>query len=220
MADQPTVQIPASAFARLVKVAMHVSAGRSFAFAGQGPYPDATARRALGELAELGLIPVAVREEPATEPEPESCAHCGKTIRLNSGTISQWWVHEPGGHTVCYAERAASSPRATPKPAGVRKDGPRIVAYVLADRTELHCLCCTPTPAGDIWTPVTADELHDGGVCSQCGVDVLIPQDGAQPRCPAKHGALGRICELPPGHSGMHTGAGPNGGAVWDGDAP
>ncbi len=38
-------------------------------------------------------------------------------------------------------------------------------------------------------------------------------------RCPAKHGALGRICELPTGHSGMHTGSGPNGGAVWDGDA-
>jgi hypothetical protein len=39
-------------------------------------------------------------------------------------------------------------------------------------------------------------------------------------RCPAKHGALGRICKLPLGHTGMHTGSGPNGGAVWDGDAP
>jgi hypothetical protein len=37
--------------------------------------------------------------------------------------------------------------------------------------------------------------------------------------CPATHGALGRICELPKGHAGMHTGSGPNGGAVWEGDA-
>jgi hypothetical protein len=37
--------------------------------------------------------------------------------------------------------------------------------------------------------------------------------------CPAAHGTLGRICELPAGHPGMHTGSGPNGGAVWDGDA-
>jgi hypothetical protein len=54
-----------------------------------------------------------------------------------------------------------------------------------------------------------------------------VPADGAVDpelaallaRCPAAHGGLGRICELPAGHSGMHTGDGPNGGAVWEGDA-
>jgi hypothetical protein len=46
-------------------------------------------------------------------------------------------------------------------------------------------------------------------------------EDGAQqPRCPAKHGALGRICELPAGHAGSHSGDTSNGGAVWDGGAP
>lgn len=34
--------------------------------------------------------------------------------------------------------------------------------------------------------------------------------------CPSKHPALGRICELPEGHGGMHTGAGAHGGAVWE----
>ncbi|MHA4819466.1 hypothetical protein ACXZ65_34515 [Streptomyces aculeolatus] len=38
-------------------------------------------------------------------------------------------------------------------------------------------------------------------------------------QCPAKHGALGRICELGAGHDGMHTGEGPNGGATWEGSA-
>jgi hypothetical protein len=46
----------------------------------------------------------------------------------------------------------------------------------------------------------------------------VVAQPGKE-NCPAKHGALGRICELPKGHAGMHTGSGPNGGAVWDGDA-
>jgi hypothetical protein len=52
---QPTVEIPADVYARLVKVAMHVSRGRSAAF--QGVYPDATARRALGALDDAGLLP-------------------------------------------------------------------------------------------------------------------------------------------------------------------
>ncbi|MFD5631614.1 hypothetical protein [Streptomyces sp. NPDC127072] len=54
---EATVTIPADAFARLVKVAAHVSTGRSFAFQGQGPYPDAVARRALGALSDAGLLP-------------------------------------------------------------------------------------------------------------------------------------------------------------------
>jgi hypothetical protein len=48
---------------------------------------------------------------------------------------------------------------------------------------------------------------------------VVAQPDGEADTCPAAHGALGRICELPTGHAGMHTGAGPNGGAVWQGDA-
>ena len=39
-------------------------------------------------------------------------------------------------------------------------------------------------------------------------------------RCPAKHGALGRICERPKGHTGMHSGENEHGqGANWHGDA-
>jgi hypothetical protein len=52
----------------------------------------------------------------------------------------------------------------------------RVVAHVLATHTDLHCLNCAPPPHGDVWTPVTADDLDDGGVCVRCGVDVLIPQ--------------------------------------------
>lgn len=56
LAAESTVAVPAEAFVRLVKVVKHVSAGRSFAFDGQGPYPDAAARRALGALLDAGLL--------------------------------------------------------------------------------------------------------------------------------------------------------------------
>jgi hypothetical protein len=50
-----TVTIPVEAFDQLVKVAMHVSYGKSAAFT-VGPYPDPTARVALGALHEAGLL--------------------------------------------------------------------------------------------------------------------------------------------------------------------
>ena len=191
MAEQPTVQIPTAVFARLVKVAMHVSVGRGFAFAGQGPYPDATARRALGELAELGLIPVAVRKEdsdrvPAAGPgaRPESCAHCGKTIRRITGTLAEWWVHEPGGHTVCYPQQAASSARATPKPAaGLQQSERPIVGY--SGKGRVWCLAC-PRPDGED-VPVTVDVLQPYEECAGCRRDVVdvaraAQQDGAKPQ--------------------------------------
>lgn len=61
------------------------------------------------------LMGAEAQQQP--EPESEGCAHCGKTIRCITGTLTRWWVHEPGGHTVCFPEHAAASTRATPKPA-------------------------------------------------------------------------------------------------------
>lgn len=71
MADgQPGIvlrSIPASVWDGLIAVAAHVSTGRGFAFVGQGPYPDAKARRILGALHDAGLLPQP--EEPAVRPE-------------------------------------------------------------------------------------------------------------------------------------------------------
>jgi len=52
----------------------------------------------------------------ATGTQPEPCAHCGQLVSRITGTLAAWWVHDPGGNTVCHPEQAASSPRATPKP--------------------------------------------------------------------------------------------------------
>ncbi|MGA5372321.1 hypothetical protein ACPCSD_14735 [Streptomyces griseoincarnatus] len=66
-------------------------------------------------------------ETDNTQTTPEACAHCGQPIRRVTGTLAAWWVHDPGGNTVCDWARAAHSPRATPKTddepaAGVRQD--------------------------------------------------------------------------------------------------
>lgn len=67
-------------------------------------------------------------DQPAAGARQESCAHCGQPIRRITGTLAVWWVHDPGGNTVCDWAQPAHSPRATPKtddgPAdGVRQDG-------------------------------------------------------------------------------------------------
>lgn len=55
-----------------------------------------------------------VDEKRAAETRPEPCMHCGQPIRRVTGTLSAWWVHDPGGNTVCDWARAAASPRAAP----------------------------------------------------------------------------------------------------------
>jgi len=56
-------------------------------------------------------------ETPAAEVQSKSCVHCGQPVSRVIGTLTAWWVHAPGGNTVCHPEQAGSSPRATPKPA-------------------------------------------------------------------------------------------------------
>ncbi|MCX4994284.1 hypothetical protein [Streptomyces longwoodensis] len=51
-----------------------------------------------------------------------------------------------------------------------------VVAYSAGART-LRCPRCRPNPLGSEWQPLTADDLEHGGICTSCGVDVLI---GAQ----------------------------------------
>lgn len=75
--------------------------------------------------------------------------------------------------------RDTDAPAVAEQPDTQTREADRTVAYVLTARTELHCLRCTPNPAGDIWTPVSAEELDDGGICTACGRDVLIPAEPA-----------------------------------------
>ncbi|MEU7384746.1 hypothetical protein AB0A91_33195 [Streptomyces sp. NPDC042207] len=61
--------------------------------------------------------------QPAETPG-KFCAHCGQPISRVIGTLTAWWVHAPGGNTICDPEQAASSPRATLKPADeAQQDG-------------------------------------------------------------------------------------------------
>ncbi|OEV13203.1 hypothetical protein [Streptomyces nanshensis] len=46
------------------------------------------------------------------------------------------------------------------------------VAHRSLESSRLFCVPCAP-PKGDTLEPLTADDLPEGGVCSECGTDVL-----------------------------------------------
>ncbi|MEV5368964.1 hypothetical protein AB0N12_06325 [Streptomyces albogriseolus] len=66
--------------------------------------------------------PRRMADETATETPAPACAHCGQPIRRITGTLTAWWVHDPGGNTVCDWARPAHSTRATPKTDEARQD--------------------------------------------------------------------------------------------------
>lgn len=77
------------------------------------------------------------QQQDVAEAEPESCAHCGKTIRRITGTLAEWWVHVAGGQAFCYPWQPAKSPRATPKPAPVEQQA------AAADGEETRVVPCS-----------------------------------------------------------------------------
>jgi hypothetical protein len=49
------------------------------------------------------------------------------------------------------------------------------VAYRSPGGLYLYCTRHADDVGGS-WTPLDSDDLPDGGLCAQCGADVLIPQ--------------------------------------------
>ena len=136
----------------------------------------------------IGYVPVEIvpseREQPNPTAPDQRCTHCGEPVRLITGTLSAWWVHDPDGHTACHPAHAAASTRAEPVPAQPGTDTP-VVAYLSHSGSLLRCLTHAPEWAAILtgaFHPVTAGDLPDGGVCTyrapgvECGADVLIPQ--------------------------------------------
>lgn len=121
-----------------------------------GPHDVAEVLRELLADEASGARRAADDEQPDGT-RPESCAHCGKAILRRSGTLSVWWVHDPGGHTMCVPTAGGDSPCATPKPAaGARQDDPPVV----------------PCPPGCV--ACATDESHDPAPAARAR------QDGAQ----------------------------------------
>lgn len=53
----------------------------------------------------------------------ETCVHCGKPVQRITGTLAAWWVHDPGGNTMCAPRQGAGSPCATPTQPGTEESG-------------------------------------------------------------------------------------------------
>ncbi|WP_435279291.1 hypothetical protein [Streptomyces sp. 1222.5] len=127
------------------------------------PCRDASAqlRRLAGEAHDTGT-----QQQGAAEAEPESCAHCGKTIRRITGTLAEWWVHVPGGQAFCYPWQPAKSPRATPKPAPAEQQP------AAADDEETTTPCssrpCNPA-ADELCDTHAAAHYHQLGEHAFCG---------------------------------------------------
>lgn len=115
--------------------------------------------------------------EPEHEADRGACLTCDCEAYRPCTCASAGDAFVPAGHyTDCpQADHPAGGAGGVADETG--EGGDRLVAHVLATGTDLHCLRCAPPPYGDIWAPVIADELEDGGVCVRCGVDVLIPQE-------------------------------------------
>lgn len=56
------------------------------------------------------------KTSPKADPKADTCAHCGTPVRRITGTLTAWWVHDPGGNTVCHPQDPAGSTRAEPGP--------------------------------------------------------------------------------------------------------
>lgn len=124
-------------------------------------------RRAAAEpAADLpAVVPAGAGEEPADETScpgfPDGCP----TLIAVVPTVGS--THGGGLRCGCYDE---------PKEAA----GHCIVAYRSTGARVLRCPSCYPDETtfreGDLH-PVTSEDLPDGGLCTKCGVDVLIPQE-------------------------------------------
>ncbi|MFM9589840.1 hypothetical protein ACKI1J_15045 [Streptomyces scabiei] len=176
--------------------------------------------RATGTAATVQDIETELRRLAA---EARRCPRCGEDLATYAEDDLVWRTGDDrpycSGECVIAAHRAAEAPTTT-KPPGVQ---PRHTCHdqKSAPGWDWECQWCSTLP--DDISPaarVGQDGAQPDRVPHLPGAAELEEKLDLKPQCPAKHGALGRICELPPGHPGMHTGSGPNGGAVWDGDAP
>ena len=96
----------------------------------------------------------------------------GRAVGWPVGNYDQWvWVSWDEAAALYATPPAGGAPQ--PKEA----DGDRVVAYRSALPGAMSIYCTRHTDGlGDGVTPLTSDDLPDGGVCAACHVDVLIPQ--------------------------------------------
>lgn len=117
--------------------------------------------------------------------QPETCARCGKTILRITGTLAAWWVHDPGGHTMCDPQQAASSPRATPQTADEAQpiseaEAAATLARECTDYAAVVLWCADRVRSVDDDPAVqdAADHLHDLSVRARADMTPIMHWDG------------------------------------------
>ena len=111
------------------------------------------------------------------EQEHEHDGLCDQGAAMAEMALRHGWDHG----TVAKARRYRAAVRAITAPAVVSQpdeEAGRIVAYRSPQARSLYCVRHRGELFGAVFTPVTSEDLPDGGLCTfpDCGVDVLIPQ--------------------------------------------
>jgi len=109
------------------------------------------------------------RDCPAAAPEPHPTE---ADVRHALAVLDQFESRD--------AAPAAGSGRAADTHNDEEAD--RIVAYRSRDGRSLYCTRHAGEVFGTTFTPVTSEDLPDGGTCTypECGADVLIPQEASR----------------------------------------
>lgn len=129
-------------------------------FAPRGSLVDGALRFLLGEIDRLRAQPVPY-EQLADRLDAEHARRVKAAWSPTEHQAAEEWSSVAGFVRGLAREQQA-------KPSGV-------IAYSPGGRT-LRCPACRPNPLGSEWRSLTAEDLEDGGICTACGVDVLIAE--------------------------------------------
>lgn len=126
-------------------------------------------------LASIQHIRAALDDDQPAEAQPRlgRCAICGAIAYLytprQAGPVCADCLNCGCGETPC-ARTGVNDPAVSAE-AAARDDANRIVAHRSLLSKGFFCTACAPA---DRTTPLTSDDLPDGGICCACGADVLI----------------------------------------------
>ena len=118
----------------------------------------------------------------ASQPAPVEPGKCGDYSPSGAYRCTQ-----PAGHLGYHRRTRPDSdewsswigelPETVESAVAEQQHSDRTIAYRSPGGHYLYCTRHTGE-LGDSWTPVTSDDLPEGGLCSKCGADVLIPWEG------------------------------------------
>lgn len=134
-----------------------------------------TEAQAVGYMADAVLAVLPAPADRAAVLREEAAlirAHCPDHLDADSAEGSWMDCHCPVADDI---ERRLAATQPAVEAQQPKEAGERVVAYRSPGGTALYC-SRHYDELGPLWPPVASEDLPDGGTCTKCGADVLIPQ--------------------------------------------